>query len=346
MRNALIVRADPCPKTGFHPGSSPGQAFSGEHAPKNSGAAEGHSTAPYSTGPGWGPRGRPGPGRRKQGRAVTPVARVRSADGGDDCRRDAPNLCIPRPHSSGRVDQPRPSGTARNRVFSPDLTRNRIVRLPPERASAKALRTSSGLATRLPAISRITSPVRKPCVAAGPSGSTCVTTTPSLPAPATLPAGASERPRRGTSVPLLSFPSGVARAWRCSRGSSPSVTLRVFSAPLLTTPSLTLEPGGRLEIFLARSRASLISWPFTEVITSPDWMPAFTAGPSACGSATSAPSAFLRPRLSAMSALTGWICTPIHPRVTAPLSLSLVTTDFTGSEGIANAMPTEPPEGE
>jgi len=30
---------------------------------KSSGAAEGHSTAPYSTRPGWGARGRPGPGR-------------------------------------------------------------------------------------------------------------------------------------------------------------------------------------------------------------------------------------------------------------------------------------------
>ena len=75
-------------------------------------------------------------------------------------------------------------------------------------------------------------------------------------------------------------------------------------------------------------------------------MPALTAGPSGCGSATSAPSAFFRPRLSAMSAVTGWICTPIHPRVTEPLSLSWLTTDFTVSAGIAKAMPTEPPDGE
>src|SRR5206468_3138879 len=34
---------------------------------------------------------------------------------------------------------------------------------------------------------------------------------------------------------------------------------------------------------------------------------ACTAGPSLCGSATNAPCAFFRPRLSAMSALTGWI---------------------------------------
>ena len=47
-----------------------------------------------------------------------------------------------------------------------------------------------------------------------------------------------------------------------------------------------------------------------------------------------------------MSAVTGWICTPIQPRVTAPLSLSCAMTDFTVSAGIAKAMPTEPPEGE
>ena len=84
---------------------------------------------------------------------------------------------------------------------------------------------------------------------------------------------------------------------------------------------------------LARSRASFTGWPLTAVMTSPDWMPALAAGPSDCGSATSAPSAFFSPRLSAMSALTGWICTPIHPRVTSPLSLSWVTTVFTVSDG-------------
>ena len=47
-----------------------------------------------------------------------------------------------------------------------------------------------------------------------------------------------------------------------------------------------------------------------------------------------------------MSAVTGWICTPIQPRVTVPLSLSWATTVFTVSAGIAKAMPTEPPEGE
>ena len=47
-----------------------------------------------------------------------------------------------------------------------------------------------------------------------------------------------------------------------------------------------------------------------------------------------------------MSAVTGWICTPIQPRLTMPLSLSWATTDFTVSEGMSKAIPTEPPEGE
>ena len=81
-------------------------------------------------------------------------------------------------------------------------------------------------------------------------------------------------------------------------------------------------------------------------MTSPDLMPAFAAGPSGCGSETSAPRASLSPRLSAISWVTCWICTPIHPRLTLPFSLSWVTTPFTVSAGIANAMPTDPPDGE
>ena len=53
--------------------------------------------------------------------------------------------------------------------------------------------------TFLPATSRMTSPVLKPCSEASPLGSTSVTTTPSVPLPATCPAGASIRPSFGTS---------------------------------------------------------------------------------------------------------------------------------------------------
>jgi len=50
--------------------------------------------------------------------------------------------------------------------------------------------------------------------------------------------------------------------------------------------------------------------------------------------------------LSAMSGVTDWICTPIQPRVTLPLSRNWATTLLTVSAGMANAMPTEPPDGE
>ena len=65
-----------------------------------------------------------------------------------------------------------------------------------------------------------------------------------------------------------------------------------------------------------------------------------------CGSATSAPSAFFMPRLSAISDVTGWIWTPIQPRLTEPLSLSWAITLLTVEAGIENAMPTLPPDGE
>ncbi len=47
-----------------------------------------------------------------------------------------------------------------------------------------------------------------------------------------------------------------------------------------------------------------------------------------------------------MSAVTGWIWTPIQPRLTVPLSLSWAITLFTVDAGIENAMPTLPPDGE
>ena len=122
--------------------------------------------------------------------------------------------------------------------------------------------------------------------------------------------------------------------------------MKLFSSPLRQTLSFASLPGAMAPICRARSRASLTAWPLTAVITSPESMPALAAGLPACGSATSAPSLAFMPRPSAISAVTGWICTPIQPRLTMPLSLSWATTDFTVSEGMSKAMPTEPPEGE
>ena len=47
-----------------------------------------------------------------------------------------------------------------------------------------------------------------------------------------------------------------------------------------------------------------------------------------------------------MSSVTAWILTPIQPRSTKPLSLSLATTVLTVSAGMPKPMPTEPPDGE
>src|SRR5882672_4474816 len=112
-----------------------------------------------------------------------PVPQDRPTGGGDGCRWHAPSR------------QALPSGIATKRVPCSDFTRINTVRRPAALASFIALRTSAGALTTLPATSRITSPVLKPWAAAAPSGSTLVTTTPWLPEPPTLDAGASERPR-------------------------------------------------------------------------------------------------------------------------------------------------------
>src|SRR6516162_1943317 len=111
------------------------------------------------------------------GTGAGPVPMVRTAGGGDGCRRCAP------------FAQALPSRSATNFVASPDFTRMRIVRLPSFCASLSALRISAGLATFLPPTSRMTSPVLTPWSEAIPLGSTSVTTTPSEPLPATWPAG-------------------------------------------------------------------------------------------------------------------------------------------------------------
>ncbi len=72
----------------------------------------------------------------------------------------------------------------------------------------------------------------------------------------------------------------------------------------------------------ASSCGSATVSPSTAVITSPLLIPAEAAGEFFSTSATSAPPALFRPRLSAMSCDTAWICTPIQPRVTTPFVLS------------------------
>src|SRR5262249_5673574 len=240
---------------------------------------------------------------RLPGTAIGPVPGVRSTLAVRQHRRNAP-----------RPGQARAIGMATNFVPSSDFNRINTVRLPFLWASLMALRTSAGVVTFFPPTSRMTSPVLKPCSEASPLGSTSVTTTPSEPLPATCPAGASIRPRCGPSAPLGPESGMVARASR-SFGNSPSVSEMLFFSLLRHTVSLTLEPESIAPICLARSRASLTAWPLTAVMTSPERMPALAAGLSACGSVTSAPSV---PRVSAMSVVARWICTPRQPRLNLP----------------------------
>src|SRR5919112_2504203 len=105
-------------------------------------------------------------------------------------------------------------------------------------------------------------------------------------------------------------------------------------------------PGARPATLRDRSLASLIGCPSTAMIVSPVRTPALAAGPSFMASATRAPLGSLRPMASAISLVTGCICTPMKPRVTEPLSFREATTFSTVLAGMANAIPTLPPDGE
>src|SRR5690606_35122442 len=130
-----------------------------------------------------------------------------------------------------------------------------------------------------------------------------------------------------------------------SVGSSPSSTLTLSDLPLRQMVISTLLPGSIAAIFLASSRGSLTASPLTAVTTSPASMPALAAGAPSCGCATRGPLASDRPRDSALSAVTGWICTPGQPRPTDPSLIKSLTTVRAVEAGIAKAIPTLPPEG-
>ena len=121
-----------------------------------------------------------------------------------------------------------------------------------------AARTSATLETVLPPTLRMTSPVWKPCSAAGPSGSTAVTTTPLSPEPSTSPAGASRSPRCG--VPAASFDDCIVRHWPDGRSAfrraPPSASWFHPCAGYRASPSV---PGAIMLMLRARSRASLTS---------------------------------------------------------------------------------------
>ncbi len=124
------------------------------------------------------------------------------------------------------------------------------------------------------------------------------------------------------------------------------VTLIAIGEPLRMMASVAIFFGPSAAMRRARSCGSVTVSPSIAVITSPLLTPAVSAGEFLVVCATSAPEALFKPRSSAMSEVTGWISTPIQPRVTAPFSLSCCTTFLTTSLVMAKPMPTLPPEGE
>ena len=212
-------------------------------------------------------RGRRMPvGVRRMGTGDWPVPLVRTAGGGDGCRRYAPFGSGAAEPERDELACPRPTSPA----SAPCACR------PSGRRSGR-LRTSAGVATFLPPTSRMTSPVLKPCSEATPSGSTLVTTTPSVPLPATC-AGRSEReaePRHVACRRQACCVGAAARARAASairrasaRSSSPRPCATRSASPSRRAPCAP--------ICLARSRASLTGLPLTAVITSPARMPALT----------------------------------------------------------------------
>ena len=194
------------------------------------------------------------------GRARGPVPRVRTAGGGDGCRRS-----VPIPVSRGRAERDEP---------------RLLARLHPHQHGALALGAGSlsarcarrpGLATVLPRDLEDHVAGLEAWSAAIPLGSTSVTTTPSPPLPATWPAGARVRPSRGTSVAPGLSPSLSSRA-RASRWLRQFAERHVTVFSSRPCAARRASPSCRAPcapIFLARSRASLTGSPLTEVMTSP-----------------------------------------------------------------------------
>ena len=219
---------------------------------KSSGAAEGHSTAPYSTRPGWGARGRPGPRPYAGGDGLLHPSPGFAPPTGATIAGGTPRTCVFRARfqagatiNRGRAE---PRGTACSRPTSRAAARCACRRSGRPR---KPCARRPGSRRVLPATSRITSPVRKP--GRGRAIRIDLRHHHAFAAGARDIAGGSEREaeaRHFGAARCRSRSLGVARAWRCSRGSSPSVDVTVFSAPLLMTPSLTLVPGGRPPILL------------------------------------------------------------------------------------------------
>ena len=104
-----------------------------------------------------------------------------------------------------------------------------------------------------------------------------------------------------------------------------------------------LLPGLLPPTMRGRSSEEFTGLPSKRRITSPASMPAFSAGPPFSTELTSAPWGFGSPKPSASSFVTGWITTPMRPRVTLPVVRSCCAMSLATSMGIAKDSPMNPP---
>ena len=147
------------------------------------------------------------------------------------------------------------------------------------------------------------------------------------------------------SIPSLDFVEDGARAANCSSFSSPTLTCKASSSPSRMIFMMTSFPTLVLPTIWGRSEEDLTFLPSNSTITSPCFIPAFSAGDAPITSDTSAPFACFKSNVLASSGVICWIDTPSHPRVTLPRSLSCGSTSLAMSMGIAKPMPMEPPVG-
>src|SRR5262249_23994308 len=151
--------------------------------------------------------------------------------------------------------------------------------------------------------STMTSPRRMPASAAGPDGSTCVTTTPFR--PRSRPRfSASSAVRLCTVMPRSSAPPPSLDACSSSSFSSAMVTVNVSFFLSRMTVSLALLPTAVRATSSGRSAESLTGLPSNSTMTSPCLRPACSAGPSFTTPATRPPLDSPPPRDLAMAGRT------------------------------------------
>jgi hypothetical protein len=118
---------------------------------------------------------------------------------------------------------------------------------------------------------------------------------------------------------LFSATTGCASP---SSGSLPSSTVMVFSFPSRRRVSSTSEPGLIEAIRFRKARMLSTSSPFSATMTSCRSSSAFSAGLPSRTPEMRTPFLSGRSRASWISFETGWMLTPIQPRVTLPLRIS------------------------